>query len=569
MIELKRIQDRFLWHLAIEGAKDKYGEITDKLQNRLEHEMDVIVGNGFTDYILIIWDMLDFCRTPNRVYTFCAMNGITPPPNGIIPMGPGRGSVGGSMVCYCIDIHECDPFIFGLYFERFLNDERIAFPDIDLDISQQYRHIVLAYVADRYGRDRVSQIITFSTLSAKSVNEEVLKAANVPLSTINIVKETISDDPTITMNDLVNDEKYIKAMQSVIFPDSTIIVDTTNVNKIVNTDNIYEEDLPKIDMVRNRKMHKTDVRVKSSWNYKKAVDIMIKLEKLSKHESVHSGGILVSPVTLNENIPLMKKGGKGVLASQYDMRLLEDLGYIKIDALGLRTVDVNHNAELLVKKWYDKDFDIRKVPYNDKKAIDLMKKGDTIGIFQVESSGFTQMMMDIFKASNWNNQQKDMIDRLEGVPVEIEDFMWISAGLAMYRPGPLDAVIEGKTMVDHLIDRKAGREPVTYLFPEEAQYLGETYGVMIYQEQVMARVRQMTGCTLGRADILRKAMGKKNEVLMKQQMDWFEDAAIQHNFTSKKITPQQKIDIVKRAREEISKFARYGWTEMLSPCKTA
>ena len=129
MIELKRIQDRFLWHLAIGGAKDKYGEITDKLQNRLEHEMDVIVGNGFTDYILIIWDMLDFCRTPNRVYTFCAMNGITPPPNGIIPMGPGRGSVGGSVVCYCIDIHECDPFTFGLYFERFLNNERIAFPD--------------------------------------------------------------------------------------------------------------------------------------------------------------------------------------------------------------------------------------------------------------------------------------------------------------------------------------------------------------------------------------------------------------------------------------------------------
>lgn len=129
MIELDRIQDRFLWYLAIEGAKDKYSVISDKLQNRLEHEMDVIVGNGFTDYILIIWDMLDFCRSPHRVLPFCAMNGIAPPPGGIVPIGPGRGSVGGSMVCYCIGIHECDPFKFGLYFERFLNSERIAYPD--------------------------------------------------------------------------------------------------------------------------------------------------------------------------------------------------------------------------------------------------------------------------------------------------------------------------------------------------------------------------------------------------------------------------------------------------------
>lgn len=560
-MELDRIQDKFLWHIAMEGAKNRYGMVDEEILGRMKSEMEVITGNKFTDYILIIWDMLDFCRTPNKVFTFCAMNGITPPPDGIIPIGPGRGSVGGSIICYNIGIHDCDPIKFGLFFERFLNDERIAFPDIDLDISRKYRHVVLSYVADKYGNDKVSQIITFSTLSAKSVNEEVLKTANVPMSVINAVKATISDDPTITMNDLENSEKYIKAMQSIVFPDTTIIVDTTNIGKIVHTDNIYQEDLPKLDMIRMGVTHSADIRVRSSWDYMMAIDIMKRLEKLSKHESVHSGGILVSPITLNENIPLMRRAGTGPVASQYDMRLLEDLGYIKIDALGLRTVDVNHDAERLVKRWYDPDFDITKVPYDDKNALDLLLHGDTIGIFQIESSGFTQMMQQIFRASDWNEQQREFIDKVEGISLDIKDFMWIVAGLAMYRPGPLDAIIEGKTMVDHLIDRKAGKEPVTYLFPEEQDYLGETYGVMIYQEQVMARVRQMTGCTLGRADMLRKAMGKKNEVLMKQEMDWFEQAAMNHDFTMKDISEQQKRDIIHRAKEEIDKFARYGFNK--------
>lgn len=552
-IETLNDQDKYLYYLTYKGAKEKYGNpLPTHIIDKIEVEMDVIVHNGFTDYILIIWDFLNFCSTPSRVREFCETVGLEAPPDGIIPIGPGRGSVGGSIVCYSIDIHECDPLKFGLYFERFLNPERIAPPDIDLDISQAYRHIALKYFEWKYGSDKVAQIITYSTLSAKSVIDEVLKTANVTNQSISMVKEHVPDDPTINMTRLLDNEGFVKAMNNVVFPNTEMEINKAVATKIINgglTHNISADDMKLVYDVFNDIKPSAKITVKSEWSADRALKAMVSLEKLNKHESVHSGGVVISPVTLERNVPLMKKKDDAMMACQYDMRLLEEIGYIKIDALGLRTVDVNHNAEMLVKKWYDPDFNIRKIPYNDKKAIDLIIDGDTIGIFQIESSGFTQMMQDIFKAGG------------ESTMGDISDFMWICAGLAMYRPGPLDAIVDGKTMVQHLIDRKAGIEPVTYLFPEEENYLKESLGIMIYQEQVMARTRQMTGCSLGRADILRKAMGKKNKVLMKEQTDWFFEEAMKHDFTSKPMSEEQKRHIVERAVDEITTFARYGFNK--------
>lgn len=550
------------------GAHEIYGTIIPQVVlDRIEMEMDVIIPNKFTDYILMIWDIHDFCKTPKRVREFCTRKGITPPPDGIIPIGPGRGSVGGSMVCYCINIHECDPILFGLFFERFLNPERIAYPDIDFDISQRYRHIGIAYIADIYGEEHVAQIITYGTLAKNTVVLDVLSAANVSGSMIKMVKDTIPDDPSVTLSDIKDNDKFLKAMQAVVFPDSIVVVDKSNIVKIMNAGKYDISCMSRLVQVATGTLPSFQMEVKSSWSWRMALDIMLSLEGLSKNESTHAAGVVVAPVELESNVPLFKKGGDGVLSCQYDMVSLEALGFLKMDALGLRTVDVNHNAEALVRKWYDPDFNIRKIPYDDADAIKSINNGDTVGIFQIESTGFTQMMkdLDIGGYELPRSVSKSLLDYINEVEhlrgININDFMWISAGLALYRPGPLDAVIEGKTMVKHLIDRKSGKEPIAYLFPEEKDYLEETYGVLVYQEQVMARVRQMTGCSYGRADTLRKAMGKKDQVLMKEQMDWFKENAMKCQFSSIPMDTKYQQQIVDRAADEIEKFARYGFNK--------
>lgn len=571
-MEHHELAEQYLKYLVEQGMHDRYDErcgcVPQEVIDRINMEYETIIPNRFTDYILMIWDIHNFCRTPQRVFEFCKRKGIQPPPDGIIPLGPGRGSAGGSMVCYCLGITQCDPILFGLFFERFLNSERIAYPDIDFDISQKYRHIGIAYIADTYGEAYVAQIITYNTLSKNTVVHDVLQTANVPNSIINEVKTTIPDDPAVELTDIIDDEKFIKAMQAVPFPDTTITVDVTNVDKIMQVNKLPTEDMQQVVQVATGAVSSVQITVKSTWDWQKALNIMLRLEGLNKNESTHAAGVVVAPVVLEENVPLMKKDGSGVLACQYDMRSLEALGYLKMDALGLRTVDVNYNAGILVRKWYNKDYDFAKLRYDDKNAIKCINDGDTIGIFQIEGTGFTQMMQaldiggyEVTRYQDSDDSKLSTIEKLRGE--EIRDFMWISAGLALYRPGPLDAVIEGKTMVQHLYDRKAGREPVTYLFPEEKGYLEETYGILVYQEQVMSRVRQMTGCSYGRADILRKAMGKKDPVLMKEQMDWFKEHAMKHEFSidSKFKDMAHKCRIVDRAADEIEKFARYGFNK--------
>lgn len=571
-MEHHELAEQYLKYLVDKGMHDRYdrrcGGVPQEVIDRINMEYETIVPNRFVDYILMIWDIHDFCRTPNRVFEFCKRKGITPPPDGVIPLGPGRGSAGGSMVCYCLGITQCDPILFGLFFERFLNSERIAYPDIDFDISQKYRHIGIAYIADTYGEEHVAQIITYGTLSKYTVIHDVLSAANVPNSIINEVKSTIPDDPAVELSDYVDDDKFLKAMQSIPFPDTTIEINITNVEKILATGKLSAENAEIAMQVFTGAKPSAQVVIKSTWDWQKALNIMLRLEGLNKNESTHAAGVVVAPVVLEENVPLMKKDGSGVLACQYDMRSLEALGYLKMDALGLRTVDVNYECGVLVRKWYDPQYQFEDLRYDDAEAIKIINDGDTIGLFQIEGTGFTKMMQDIniggYEVQRYVDRDESKLSTIEKLRgLEIKDFMWISAGIALYRPGPLDAIVEGKTMVQHLVDRKAGREPIAYLFPEEKLYLEETYGILVYQEQVMSRVREMTGCSYGRADILRKAMGKKDPVLMKEQMDWFKDAAMAHDFSadSKFKDLGHKQRIVDRAADEIEKFARYGFNK--------
>lgn len=564
----------YLKKLVEDGARWRYGEnVPPEVIDRINLEYDVIIPNKFDSYILMIWDIYNFCKTPDRVRQFCAEHSITPPDDGIIPLGPGRGSVGGSMVCYCLGIHDCDPLLFGLFFERFLNSERIAYPDIDWDVSQKYRHIAIAYIAEKYGQDKVAQIITYGTLSVKTVIAEVCKAANVPAGMITALKQTVPDEPTITLSDMEEDEKFMTALKGLYFQDTRVQVDKSNIERIMEANNYLRGD-ERIDKANTKALMdvmggivpSAFIDIKSTWTWEKALHIMKKLEGLNKHESTHAAGVVVAPVELESSVPLLRKDGDGVLACQYDMKALEAIGYLKMDALGLRTVDVNHDAQKLVRKWFDPEFNKDLLPYNDPEAIKLINDGDTVGIFQVESSGFTQMMQQLDIGGYETERYKDR--DYESLPTiikqrgdEIQDYMWIAAGVALYRPGPLDAVVEGKTMVQHLIDRKAGKEPVVYMFNEEKGYLEETYGILVYQEQVMARVRQMTGCSLGRADILRKAMGKKDPVLMKEQMDWFTAAAMEHDFSTGIKDATHKRQIVDRAANEIQTFSRYGFNK--------
>ena len=565
-----KLAEKYLKYLVIEGAHKRYGEVIPQdVLDRLEVEYDVIVPNKFVDYILMIWDIHSFCRDADRVKKFCISHNLEiPSGDGTIPLGPGRGSAGGSMVCYCLGITQCDPLLFGLFFERFLNPERIAYPDIDFDISQKYRHIGIAYIAEKYGAEHMAQIITYGTLSKNTVLLDVLQAACVPSVVIKEIKKTIPDDPMVELSDLLDDDKFMTAIKNIDFPDTTVTVTSANVNAILENNKITSEQRDRVMMVFTGVIPSCEIVIKSSWTWEKALNMMLKLEGMQKHESTHAAGVVVAPVQLETNVPLFRKGGNGSVACQYEAKYLEAIGYLKMDVLGLRTVDVNHDAEMLVKKWYDPDFDLYKIPYDDADAMKIINDGDTAGIFQIEGTGFTQMMEDLdiggYEVPRYADRDESKLTFIEKKRgLEIADFMWISAGLAMYRPGPLDAIIEGKTMVKHLVDRKSGKEPITYLFPEEKLYLEETYGVLVYQEQVMSRVRQMTGCSYGRADILRKAMGKKDPVLMKEQMDWFRENAMNHKFSDDPLFDdiEHKKRIVDRAADEIDKFARYGFNK--------
>lgn len=393
-----------------------------------------------------------------------------------IMVGPGRGSAAGSLVAYCLNITNIDPITYGLLFERFLNPERISMPDFDIDFCYERREEVIEYVSKKYGNDKVAQIITFGTMAARAAVRDVGRALGIPYAQVDTIAKMIPWEPNITIEKALKMESRIKEL------------------------------------------------MKSDEDIKKLIETASSLEGLARHASTHAAGIVLSRKSLTDYVPLQKTA-EGEICTQYAMAELEELGLLKMDFLGLRTLTVISNALKIIKHTRGEEVDINKIPLNDKKVYKMLSKGNCAGVFQLESEGM-----------------RDLVKRLK--PENIED---ITALLALYRPGPL-----GSGMIEDFINRKKGIVEIKYAHPRLESVLKETYGVIVYQEQVMKIASELAGFTLGQADILRKAMGKKQKGVMEKQRELFIKGAQKNNI--KKNTAAEIFDL-------IAYFAGYGFNK--------
>lgn len=415
----------YLRYLCNSGLTERYGDKAEDYRERLEYELDVIKTMGYVDYFLIVWDFINYAK------------------NHEIAVGPGRGSAAGSVVSYCLKITDIDPIRYNLLFERFLNPERVSMPDIDIDFCYERRPEVIEYVMNKYGRDRVVQIVTFGTLAARGVIKDVGRVLDMPYSKTDMISKMIPNELGITINKALDESKDFKAL--------------------------YE----------------TDSEVKY------LIDICRKLEGLPRHSSMHAAGVVIGSKPLDEFVPL-SRASDGTITTQFTMTTIEELGLLKMDFLGLRTLTVIQNAEKLVKKDKNPSFDINSIDYNDKKVLDMIGTGRTEGIFQLESGGMKNFMKEL-------------------KPDSLEDMI---AGISLYRPGPMD-------FIPKYIQGKNNADSITYECPELEHILAPTYGCIVYQEQVMQIVRDLAGYTLGRSDLVRRAMSKKKQSVMEKERQNF------------------------------------------------
>ena len=440
--------------------KRQYKNFDENLENkyreRLNYEIDVIVKMGFAGYFLIVQDFINYAKSNN------------------IPVGPGRGSAAGSLVSFSLGITEIDPLYYNLLFERFLNPERVSMPDIDIDFCNRRREEVIKYVAEKYGKDKVAQIITFSKMKAKAVVRDVGRVLDIPYKEVDKIAKLIPDDAK-KLEDVYEKSKEFKNV------------------------------------------------IDSKDEYKQLYNIATVLQGLNRQPSIHAAGIVISNKPLTEIVPLAKMND-GEIVTQFDMKCIEEVGLIKFDFLGLKTLTVIDNAIKLIQK-KDKSFNLSEIPLNDKKTFKLISKGQTGGVFQLESRGMRELLRRI-------------------KPDKFEDLI---AVVALYRPGPLES-----GMVEEYIAVKHGKKKPTYLLPELEPILKETYGIILYQEQVMQIAQVLAGYTLGEADVLRKAMGKKKPELMAQHREKFVDGCIERGIDKKKAN--EIFDIME-------KFAGYGFNK--------
>ena len=415
--------DYFL-KLCHDGIKNRYGENPSKeILDRLEYEISVIKKMGYVDYFLIVWDFIHYAKS----------NGI--------PVGPGRGSGAGSIVAYAIEITDIDPIKYNLLFERFLNPDRISMPDFDVDFCYERRQEVIDYVARKYGRDHVSQIITFGTMSARMVIRDVGRALDVPYAEADKLAKMIPMELHITIKKALEQNKELK--------------------------DLYE----------------------GNDEIKKLLDIAMGLEGMPRQASTHACGVVITKDPVDTYVPLYVNDG--AISTQYTMTILEELGLLKMDFLGLRTLTVIADAVKLVK--YNRGTDVKfDNQMNDPNVYRLWGEGKSVGIFQFESAGMTNFMKEL-------------------KPDSLED---IIAGVSLYRPGPMD-------QIPRYIRNKLNPEHAEYTHPALEPILKVTYGCMVYQEQVMQIVRDLAGYSLGRADLVRRAMGKKKLDVMAKEREIF------------------------------------------------
>ena len=412
--------DQYLRQLVEQGLKQRYPVITETVRQRVEHEMSIIESMGYVDYFLIVWDYIHFAKT----------HGIS--------VGPGRGSAAGSIVAYCLNITTIDPLQYDLVFERFLNPERVSMPDIDVDFCYRRRQEVIDYVIQKYGEDRVAQIVTFGTMAARLVIRDVGRVLDMPYGDVDKVAKMIPAELGITI-------------------------------ELALTKNPELKDL-----------YQSDAQVRH------LIDMSKRLEGLPRHCSTHAAGVVISKKPVMEYVPLNANDGN--ITTQFTMNTLEELGLLKMDFLGLRTLTVLNDAVDMIRETESVEIDLEHLPLDDASVYEMISAGQTSGVFQLESAGMTSFMREL-KPSN------------------IED---IIAGVALYRPGPMD-------FIPNYVKGKQNAESITYRTPELEPILKNTYGCIVYQEQVMQIVRDLAGYTMGRSDLVRKAMSKKKGDVMEQE----------------------------------------------------
>ncbi|HKV88208.1 MAG TPA: DNA polymerase III subunit alpha [Candidatus Dormibacteraeota bacterium] len=449
--------DQYLRKVVEEGMRWRYGEPSAAVKERAGQELSVIKETGYASYFLIVWDFYKFARQHDIV------------------VGPGRGSAAGSLVSYCLGITNLDPIEHGLIFERFLNIDRVSMPDIDCDFSVEGRERVIRYVSDKYGSDRVAQIITFTTMASKAAIRDVGRVLEVPL----------------------RDTDRLAKLVPVWQGRSKTLEDT--VKEVAEFREAYE----------------------SNEEAKRLVDVAKALEGVSRNVSTHAAGVVIAPEPLVRYTPLQYGPGREAVVTQYDMKAVGDIGLLKIDFLGLQNLDIIATCLRLIKERRGLDIDIEKIPLDDAKTYELIANADTHGVFQFEGAGMRRMLTDMRPQS----------------------FGDVSAAVALFRPGPM-------VNIPAFIARKQGREAIEYMHERLEPILRETYGVMIYQEQVMMAARELAGFTMSEADILRAAMGKKDKVKMAKLRTKFVEGTVERGIA------QSTAEVL---FDGIAKFAEYGF----------
>jgi len=475
-----KTQDDYLRFLTFEGAKKRYGIVTPALKERLDFELNVIRQSGYPGYFLIVQDFTNTARDMG------------------VSVGPGRGSAAGSAVAYCLGITNIDPIKYDLLFERFLNPERVSMPDIDIDFDDEGRDKVINYVAEKYGRNQVAQIITYGTMAAKMSLRDVGRVMDVPLQEVDRVSKSFPQQLGATLAQVLEEGDIAPKLKG----------------------KLNSEDLERAHNFR--KMATAGDKVGEM------IQSARKLEGSVRNTGIHACGVVITPDDITKYVPVTIAKDNDLLVTQFDNSVAESAGLLKMDFLGLKTLSIIKDAVKIVKETRGIEIVPDEIPLDNSKTYELFQNGDTIGIFQYESSGMQRYMKEL-------------------KPTKFEDLIAMNA---LYRPGPLQ-------YIPNFINRKHGKEEISYDLPEMEDNLKETYGITVYQEQVMLLSQKLAGFTKGEADMLRKAMGKKIKKLLDEMFPKFIEGGIKNGHPE---------EVLKKIWKDWEAFAAYAFNKSHSTC---